>query len=194
MRFYRFATALALLAALPLGASAHTGVDGGLHHGLVTGFLHPLTGADARQDIDHAVKSARVTNLARGRPVGARVPERVPAPGRAARRGARPVRVRVHVPVPRLVLRARWGQHVRVAGAVVRETRLGRLLFAGGDTSSHGVAQLGIDALTWAAPIEPGAPLVRAHAADPAIDGLELVLKGGQMGGEGFFETVRRGG
>jgi len=46
MRFYRFATALALLAALPLGASAHTGVDGGLHHGLVTGFLHPLTGAD----------------------------------------------------------------------------------------------------------------------------------------------------
>ena len=82
----------------------------------------------------------------------------------------------------------------RVAGAVVRETRLGRLLFAGGDTSSHGVAQLGIDALTWAAPIEPGAPLVRAHAADPAIDGLELVLKGGQMGGEGFFETVRRGG
>jgi uncharacterized protein YgbK (DUF1537 family) len=82
----------------------------------------------------------------------------------------------------------------RVAGAVVRETRLRRLLFAGGDTSSHGVAQLGIDALTWAAPIEPGAPLVRAQAADPVIDGLELVLKGGQMGGEGFFETVRRGG
>uniref|UniRef100_UPI0035CB70D1 four-carbon acid sugar kinase family protein n=1 Tax=uncultured Sphingomonas sp. TaxID=158754 RepID=UPI0035CB70D1 len=82
----------------------------------------------------------------------------------------------------------------RVARAVVRETGLRRLLFAGGDTSSHGVAQLGIDALTWAAPIEPGAPLVRAHATDPAVDGLELVLKGGQMGGDGFFETVRRGG
>ncbi|KPU93605.1 urease accessory protein UreJ [Variovorax paradoxus] len=39
---------LALLAAalLPLAASAHTGVDGGLHHGLVAGFMHPLTGAD----------------------------------------------------------------------------------------------------------------------------------------------------
>lgn len=82
----------------------------------------------------------------------------------------------------------------RISLDVVRRAGLKRLLFAGGDTSSHGVAQLGIDALTWAAPIESGAPLVRAHAADPAIDGLELVLKGGQMGGEDFFETVRRGG
>ena len=31
---------------LPFAASAHTGVDGGLHHSLVTGFMHPLTGAD----------------------------------------------------------------------------------------------------------------------------------------------------
>jgi len=82
----------------------------------------------------------------------------------------------------------------RVAGQLVRRAGLERLLFAGGDTSSHGVAQLGIDALTWVAPIERGAPLVRAHAADPMIDGLELVLKGGQMGGDGFFETVRLGG
>lgn len=82
----------------------------------------------------------------------------------------------------------------RVAAAAIRRTGLRRLLFAGGDTSSHGVAELGIDALTLAAPIEPGAPLVRAHAADPAVDGLELVLKGGQIGGEDFFETVRLGG
>ncbi len=82
----------------------------------------------------------------------------------------------------------------RIAHDVVRRTGLRRVLFAGGDTSSHGVAQLGIDALTWAAPIERGAPLVRAHAADPAIDGIELVLKGGQMGADDFFETVRRGG
>lgn len=81
----------------------------------------------------------------------------------------------------------------RVARAAIRSQGLRRVLFAGGDTSSHGVAELGIDALTWAAPMERGAPLVRAHASDAAIDGLELVLKGGQMGGEGFFETVRRG-
>ncbi|GAA4006125.1 four-carbon acid sugar kinase family protein [Sphingomonas humi] len=82
----------------------------------------------------------------------------------------------------------------RVAGEVVRRAGLSRLLFAGGDTSSHGVAQLGIDALTWAAPIERGAPMVRAYASDPAIDGLELVLKGGQMGSEDFLERVRLGG
>ncbi|MDM0069542.1 HupE/UreJ family protein [Variovorax sp. J31P207] len=47
MRITRTASVLALLlATLPLAASAHTGVDAGLHHGLVSGFLHPLTGAD----------------------------------------------------------------------------------------------------------------------------------------------------
>ena len=82
----------------------------------------------------------------------------------------------------------------RIARDVVRRTGLRRVLFAGGDTSSHGVAQLGADALTWVAPIERGAPLVRAHAADPAIDGIELVLKGGQIGADDFFDAVRRGG
>lgn len=47
MRFTRTAPVLALLfAALPLAASAHTGVDAGLHHGFLAGFLHPLTGPD----------------------------------------------------------------------------------------------------------------------------------------------------
>ncbi len=35
-----------LLSVLPLAASAHTGADAGLHHGLLAGFLHPITGAD----------------------------------------------------------------------------------------------------------------------------------------------------
>lgn len=81
----------------------------------------------------------------------------------------------------------------RISRTVVRRTGLRRLLFAGGDTSSHGVAQMGLDALAWAAPLERGAPLVRAYAAEPELDGLELVLKGGQMGAADFFETVRRG-
>ncbi|EQD61121.1 hypothetical protein B1A_09823, partial [mine drainage metagenome] len=69
-----------------------------------------------------------------------------------------------------------------------------RVLLAGGDTSSHAVAQLGLSALTWAASLEPGAPLCRAHAERHSRhDGLELVLKGGQVGSEGFFERVRLG-
>ncbi|MDM0104996.1 HupE/UreJ family protein [Variovorax sp. J22R24] len=46
MRTYRLAFATLIAAALPLVASAHTGVDGGHHHGFVAGLLHPLTGAD----------------------------------------------------------------------------------------------------------------------------------------------------
>ena len=65
-----------------------------------------------------------------------------------------------------------------------------RVLICGGDTSSHAVQQLGIYALTWAANIQPGAPLCRA-TADSALDGLELVLKGGQVGTEDFFDRVR---
>jgi uncharacterized protein YgbK (DUF1537 family) len=83
----------------------------------------------------------------------------------------------------------------RRAGALLRriltETRVPRIVLAGGDTSTHAVAQLGIHALTWAASLEPGAPLCRAHAPTPDLDGLQLVLKGGQVGGEDFFERMR---
>jgi len=81
----------------------------------------------------------------------------------------------------------------RVARALIRQAGIRRIVFAGGDTSSHGVARLGVDALTWAAPLEPGAPLVRSHAGDADVDGLEMVLKGGQIGGEHFFDLARRG-
>jgi urease accessory protein len=35
-----------LIAALPFAAAAHTGADAGMHHGFMSGFLHPLTGVD----------------------------------------------------------------------------------------------------------------------------------------------------
>ncbi|HEX7072348.1 MAG TPA: four-carbon acid sugar kinase family protein [Rhodothermales bacterium] len=81
----------------------------------------------------------------------------------------------------------------RIARTVIRQTGLRRVLFAGGDTSSHAVAQLGVDALTWAAPLEPGAPLVTSHSRDASVEGLQMVLKGGQIGGADFFELARRG-
>jgi len=67
---------------------------------------------------------------------------------------------------------------------------IGRLVVCGGDTSSHAVQQLGIHALTWAANIAPGGPLCRAHSDGP-LDGMEVVLKGGQVGGADFFDLVR---
>lgn len=81
----------------------------------------------------------------------------------------------------------------RMLARIVRESGVRRALLAGGDTSSHAVGELGLDALSWRARLEPGAPLCAAHAGDPALDGLELVLKGGQMGSADFFEVVRRG-
>ena len=82
-----------------------------------------------------------------------------------------------------------------VLDRLLREARLPRAVIAGGDTSGHAARRLGIDALTAIAPLAPGAPLCRAHAPnDPARDGLQLVLKGGQVGREDFFETARAGG
>jgi 3-oxoisoapionate kinase len=68
-----------------------------------------------------------------------------------------------------------------------------RAVIAGGDTSSHAGQQLGIYALTMVSDLTPGAPLCRAHSDEKAFSGLELVMKGGQMGREDFFGSVLRG-
>ena len=85
----------------------------------------------------------------------------------------------------------------RQMGAMLRnivvETGVRRIVLAGGDTSSHALSQLGIHALSWSASLQPGAPLCRAHADARELDGLELVLKGGQVGSDDFFERVRLG-
>lgn len=65
-----------------------------------------------------------------------------------------------------------------------------RVVLCGGDTASHAVQQLGLYALTWVANLQPGGPLCRAHS-DAELDGLELVLKGGQVGTQKFFDVVR---
>ena len=81
-----------------------------------------------------------------------------------------------------------------VLRAVVRAAGLSRAVIAGGDTSGHAAARLGIDALTALAPLDPGSPLCRAHGAETPLDGLELALKGGQVGRPDFFQVVKRGG
>jgi uncharacterized protein YgbK (DUF1537 family) len=70
---------------------------------------------------------------------------------------------------------------------------LQRVVVAGGDSSGAVASHLGIDALTVVAPLVPGAPLCRAWSANPRRDGLEIVLKGGQMGSAHFYGQVREG-
>lgn len=81
----------------------------------------------------------------------------------------------------------------RVLDAILRQSGVRRAVISGGDTSGHGTAQLGLFALSALAPTIPGAALFRGHG-DGVHDGLELALKGGQMGSEDYFGWVRAGG
>ena len=72
--------------------------------------------------------------------------------------------------------------------SICRTTQMKRIAIAGGDTSGHVLNSLGAQALSAVAPLAPGAPLCRLHTNNDAeIDGLEVTLKGGQMGGPYFF-------
>ncbi|SCK54507.1 Uncharacterized conserved protein YgbK, DUF1537 family [Variovorax sp. HW608] len=68
-----------------------------------------------------------------------------------------------------------------------------RVVVAGGDSSGEVASALQIEALTVVAGLSPGAPLCRAWSTNPGRDGLEIVLKGGQMGGQNFFVIARDG-
>jgi len=74
-----------------------------------------------------------------------------------------------------------------------RLPQLRRIAVAGGDSSGEVAAALGVQALTMMARLAPGAPLCRAWSRETRRDGLEVVLKGGQMGATGFFGSVRDG-
>ncbi|MEY4983068.1 MAG: hypothetical protein RIR62_1334 [Pseudomonadota bacterium] len=81
----------------------------------------------------------------------------------------------------------------RILDQVLRRTGLRRAVISGGDTSGHGMRQLGLGALQALAPTVPGAALCRAHGRGPH-DGLEIALKGGQMGSDDYFDWIRAGG
>ena len=76
---------------------------------------------------------------------------------------------------------------------VLRAVPLRRLGIAGGDTSSLAVQALKAWGLSYAAQLAPGVALCRLHSDEAALDGLEIMLKGGQMGGEDLFETLLYG-
>ncbi|TCR67572.1 four-carbon acid sugar kinase family protein [Bosea sp. BK604] len=71
--------------------------------------------------------------------------------------------------------------------AIVSETSLARLVVCGGDTSSLAIKALDLWGLSYRAPMVPGAPLCRAHSDDIGLDGIDIILKGGQMGPPDFF-------
>jgi uncharacterized protein YgbK (DUF1537 family) len=77
--------------------------------------------------------------------------------------------------------------------AVLGQARCARVGVVGGDTSSRAVQALAPWALGWVGRVGASAPVVRAHADDPAVDGLELMLKGGQMGEDDVLDRLVSG-
>jgi len=75
-----------------------------------------------------------------------------------------------------------------------RQSGVRRLVISGGDTSGHATRQLGVYALTALAPTVPGAALFQAHSQNPQYQGLQLALKGGQMGTPDYFGWIKHGG
>lgn len=96
--------------------------------------------------------------------------------------------------MPAEVANRRIGESLgRILDAVLRRTGLRRAVISGGDTSGHGMAQLGLQALVALAPTVPGAALCAGHGTG-AHDGLQIALKGGQMGSDDYFGWIRDGG
>ncbi|MGR8927217.1 four-carbon acid sugar kinase family protein (plasmid) [Rhizobium leguminosarum] len=81
----------------------------------------------------------------------------------------------------------------QILDRLIIEAGLSRVVLSGGDTSSHAALRLKIDALTSVAKLAPGGPLCRAHSADPSRNGIEIAMKGGQVGSVGYFAAARDG-
>ncbi|WP_207592929.1 four-carbon acid sugar kinase family protein [Halomontanus rarus] len=78
-------------------------------------------------------------------------------------------------------------------GELVTEADLDRVCVAGGDTCGAVASQLDIYALESRFPLDPGSPLCRTRARTESIDGLEIALKGGQLGARDYFVRAMEG-
>ncbi|WP_131196465.1 four-carbon acid sugar kinase family protein [Lichenihabitans psoromatis] len=97
---------------------------------------------------------------------------------------------------------AQGGRHAigvalgRILRRLVEAETLTRAVIAGGDTSSHALRELDVFALETKLPLPqtPGSPLCKAFSDQAAFDGLEIALKGGQVGNDDYFCLIREGG
>ncbi|HEY1021598.1 MAG TPA: four-carbon acid sugar kinase family protein, partial [Flavisolibacter sp.] len=81
-----------------------------------------------------------------------------------------------------------------IAKEAVEKTGIRRVVIAGGDTSSYAARAMEIESLEMKAPFFSGAPVCSVHSKNIRLQGLELNLKGGQVGGETYFIKAANGG
>ena len=78
----------------------------------------------------------------------------------------------------------------RLLDAALRACPVRRVGVAGGDTSSHVLKALDVWGLRYAGALAPGVALCRASSNVAHLDGIELMLKDGQMGAPDLFERL----
>ncbi|WP_027282176.1 four-carbon acid sugar kinase family protein [Roseomonas gilardii] len=74
---------------------------------------------------------------------------------------------------------------------IMRQRPVRRLGVAGGDTSSLAARALDLWGFSYAGTIAPGVTLCHGHSDERRFDGLEVMLKGGQMGGSDLLARFR---
>ncbi len=77
--------------------------------------------------------------------------------------------------------------------SIAATMRIPRVVICGGDTASHACLAVGARWFDLVAPLAPGSPLIRIAANAPGVDGVELVLKGGQVGGPHLIQATALG-
>ncbi len=82
-----------------------------------------------------------------------------------------------------------------ILNEVLSHSGLRRAVIAGGDTSSHALTALGVEALTTLLPLPatPGSPLCAGHRLAADATALQIALKGGQVGHDDYFSAIRDG-
>jgi uncharacterized protein YgbK (DUF1537 family) len=96
------------------------------------------------------------------------------------------------IPAQRVGQRLGAQQGIILKELIVR-AGLRRVAVAGGDTAGNVLGQLGAYVLEFITPLGTATPLCRARSHRKELDGLEIALKGGQLGEIDFFANVLRG-
>lgn len=74
---------------------------------------------------------------------------------------------------------------------IVNEAGVRRIVVAGGDTSGFVTSEMNIFGLEVLLPVSPGAPLCKAYSMEESMNGIELALKGGQLGSPDYFLKIK---
>jgi uncharacterized protein YgbK (DUF1537 family) len=75
---------------------------------------------------------------------------------------------------------------------IILASKLLRVILCGGDTAGRITQTLGIWALQVGRSVGVPAPLCYVYSAYPEMNGLQVAYKGGQVGGDDYFDMVRR--